>query len=85
MTLDDLLNERLCDVSFYRKPGNPVSERIECAIAFDREPEPWDSRENTPGVLITSGRVILRANGQSVAQAFTEAIHKMNVYLESVK
>ena len=38
MTLDDLLKERNCEVTFSSLRGERASKRIECAIRFDRDP-----------------------------------------------
>ena len=83
MTLDDLLKERACEVSFMSFPrGSTNAERIRCDIQFDRAPEEaWRSED----IIVTGGRVVITGKGQSAIPAFSEAVQKLRTYLENVK
>ena len=82
MTLDDLLKERNCEVTFSSLRGELASKRIECAIRFDRDPcASWRSED----IIVTGGQVLVSGKGQSAIPAFSEAVQKLRTYLETVK
>ena len=72
MTLDDLLKERNCQVTFERVDmGNYMG--IEATIITKSEV----SRKVQEGVFVSSGSVYVSARGRDVSESFAEAVKRL--------
>ena len=82
MTLDDLLKERECEVTFSRgdEPG-----KIMCVLASARPGEDRPPFRNKDGVMVTFGRLHITWEGRSASDSFSNAVQKLRSYLESLK
>lgn len=80
MTLDDVLNERFCRVTFVSRLNHTGSRRISCSIHFAIGPGTTSEH-----VMVTAAEASIFGDGPTVSEAFSEAVERLRRYQETLK
>jgi hypothetical protein len=85
MTLDDFLKEHEARVTFEYLPKDrfPLTHRITCSLTFPKDDDHIGSLSE--GVIMYPATLTIISKGNTVSEAFSEAIKKLETYSECPK